>query len=234
MTQPVQRTMSIDLSRFIDSAAWSAGLSDEQLDRVKQDASVQRYLTGEVVCQRGSAPQHWLGVVEGALRIDAVDGSGRSIAFSNVFAGAWLGVGAILNRQPRPYAVSAVRASVVALVPLATFQWLLDDSRQFSRWVIDQLKARLDQDLALIENLLLSYGETRSGWQEGPRSFPSLAQEGELKKDQALRQCIKAISMLRNQILQPSDSSQPAGETMAALLCAADEAEASAWSALRL
>lgn len=226
--------MSIDLSRFIDTAAWSAGLSDEQLDRVKQDASVQRYLTGEVVCQRGSAPQHWLGVIEGALRIDAVNGNGRRVAFSSVFTGGWLGVGAILNRQPRPYAVSAARSSLVALVPLATFQWLLDDSRQFSRWVIDQLNARLDQDLALIENLLLSYGEPRSGWQERTRSVPSLAQEGELKKDQALRQCIKAISMMRNKVLQPSDSSQPVGETMAALLCAADEAEASAWSALRL
>lgn len=151
--------MTIDLSRFIDSAAWSAGLSDEQLDRIRQDACVQRYLAGEVVCQRGSTPQHWLGVIEGALRIDAVDGGGRSVAFSSVFAGSWLGVGAVLNRQPRPYAVSAVRASVVALVPLATFQWLLDDSRQFSRWVTDQLNARLDQDLALIENLLLRYGE---------------------------------------------------------------------------
>lgn len=225
--------MSIDLSRFIDTAAWSAGLSDGQLDRVKQDASVQRYLAGEVVCQCGSAPQHWLGVIEGALRIDAVGGDGRGVAFSSVFCGGWLGVGAILNRQPRPYAVTAASASLVALVPLTTFQWLLDDSRQFSRWVIDQLNARLDQDLALIENLLLSYAEPRSGWQEAPRSFASHAQEGELKKDQALRQCIKAISMMRNQILQPSDSSRAAGETMAASLCAADEAEASAWHALR-
>ncbi|MCO4887876.1 cyclic nucleotide-binding domain-containing protein [Cupriavidus sp. WGtm5] len=225
--------MSIDISRFIDTAAWSAGLSDEQLDRVKQDASVQHYRTGEVVCQRGSAPQHWLGVIEGALRIDAVDGGGRCVAFSSVFAGAWLGVGAILNRQPRPYAVSAVRPSVVTLVPLATFQWLLDDSRHFSRWVIDQMIARLDQDLALIGNLLLSYSEPRSGWQEGPRSLPSLAQEAALKKEHALRQCIQAISMMRKQILQSSDSSQAASEAMAALLCAADEAEASAWNALR-
>ncbi|AQV96602.1 cyclic nucleotide-binding domain-containing protein [Cupriavidus necator] len=226
--------MSIDFSQFIDTAAWSAGLSDEQLDRVKQDASVQRYLAGEVVCQRGSTPQHWLGVIEGALRIDAVGDDGRRVAFSSVFCGGWLGVGAILNRQPGPYAVSAARASLVVLVPLATFQWLLDDSRQFSRWVIDQLNVRLDQDLALIENLLLCYGEPRSGWQEVTSSFQSLAQEGELKKDQALMQCIKAISMMRNQILQPSDSSQPTGETMAALLCAAGEAEASAWNALRL
>lgn len=40
--------------------------------------------------------------------------------------------------------------------------------------------------------------------------------------------------MMRKQILQPSDSAQAARETMVALLCVADEAEASAWNALRL
>jgi CRP-like cAMP-binding protein len=47
----------------------------------------------------------------------------------------------------------AIRASTVAFVPRATFQWLIDESRPFSRWLIEQLNARLGYYVGLTEAL---------------------------------------------------------------------------------
>ena len=56
-----------------------------------------------------------------------------------------------MKGEPSPYAVVAIRDSTVAFLPRATFQWLIDESRPFSRWVIDQLNARLAHYVAMIE-----------------------------------------------------------------------------------
>jgi CRP-like cAMP-binding protein len=87
------------------------------------------------------------------LKVETVSTEGRSTTFAGVPSGAWFGEGAVLKGEPRPYAVVAIRDSSVAFLPRATFQWLLDESRPFSRWLIDQLNARLGPYVALIENL---------------------------------------------------------------------------------
>jgi CRP-like cAMP-binding protein len=144
-------TVPADLNRFIDASAWRAGLSDDQVERVKREAYARSYEPGATVLARGSPSVHWLGVVEGILKVDTVSADGRSTTFAGVPAGAWFGEGAVLKGEPRPYAVVAIRNSTVAFVPRATFQWLIDESRPFSRWLIEQLNARLGHYVGLIE-----------------------------------------------------------------------------------
>jgi CRP-like cAMP-binding protein len=110
---------------------------------------------GSTVCLRGSPAMHWMGVAEGMLKVDTVLADGRSTTFAGVPAGAWFGEGAALKGEPRPYAVVAIGDSKVAFMPRATFLWLIDESRPFSRWVIDQLNARLGHYVALVESFRL-------------------------------------------------------------------------------
>jgi CRP-like cAMP-binding protein len=141
-----------DLRSFFETSAWRTGLTDDQIERVHREAFARNYQAGATVCARGSPALHWLGVVEGILKVDTVSVDGRSTTFAGVPSGAWFGEGAVLKGEPRPYAVVAIRDATVAFVPRATFQWLIDDSQPFSRWVIDQLNARLAHYVALIES----------------------------------------------------------------------------------
>jgi CRP/FNR family transcriptional regulator, cyclic AMP receptor protein len=147
----VHMTVSSGLSRFIDASPWRGGLTDEQVERVKRDAFTRGYQSGATVLTRGSPSVHWLGVVDGVLKVDSVSLDGRATTFADVPAGAWFGEGAVLKAEPRPYAVVAIRDSTVAFVPRATFQWLIDESRPFSRWLIEQLNARLGYYVGLVE-----------------------------------------------------------------------------------
>jgi len=144
-------TFPTDLSRFVGASSWRAGLTDEQIARVNEDAFMRRFDAGATVCARGAPSVHWLGVIDGILKVETVSAEGRSTTFAGVPAGAWFGEGALLKGEPRPYTVSAIRDSAVAFIPRATVQWLVDESRPFSRWVIDQLNARLAHYVALIE-----------------------------------------------------------------------------------
>ena len=84
------------------------------------------------------------------VKVDIVSRDGRPTTFAGVPAGAWFGEGAVLRSDPRPYSVVAVRDSRVAFVPRSTFEWLLDDSRSFNRFVVDQLNIRCGYYIAVV------------------------------------------------------------------------------------
>jgi CRP/FNR family transcriptional regulator, cyclic AMP receptor protein len=143
------------LNDFLDASPWSECLDDAQMDRVRLDSSMRSFGAGATVCLRGSPAMHWLAVVEGMLKVETMATDGRGTTFAGVPAGAWFGEGAALKGEPRPYAVVAIRDSFVAFMPRATFLWLVDENRAFSRWVIDQLNARLGHYVALVESFRL-------------------------------------------------------------------------------
>lgn len=143
------------LRDFLEASPWRACLTEAQMERVRLDASLRKFGAGASVCLRGSPAMHWLAVVEGMLKVETITDDGRATTFAGVRAGAWFGEGAALKAEPRPYAVVAIRDSSVAFMPRETFLWLIDESRPFSRWVIDQLNARLGHYVALIESFRL-------------------------------------------------------------------------------
>ena len=148
-------TASGPLKSFLESSPWWAGMTVAQAERLERDTFLRSYQAGATVCQRGSPAIHWLGVAEGLLKVDTVSSDGRATTFAGVPSGSWFGEGAVLKGEPRPYAVVAIRDSHVVFVPRATFHWLIDESHPFSRWVIDQLNARLGHYVAMIESFRL-------------------------------------------------------------------------------
>lgn len=140
-----------ETASFIDKSAWAVGLSPEQRDHVKRMTTVREYAQGDYVCHKGELAEHWLGVVEGIVKITTVSPSGKSVTFTGVPTGGWFGEGAVLKCEIRKYDVMALRRSRIAFVPRETFQWLLDTSLPFTRFLLMQLNDRLGQFIAAVE-----------------------------------------------------------------------------------
>ena len=66
--------------------------------------------------------------------------------------GSWFGEGSLLKEEPRRYDAVTLRDSELALMPKATFIWLLDSSIFFNRFLISQLNKRLGQFIGAMEN----------------------------------------------------------------------------------
>lgn len=139
------------LDDFLERCTWATGLDATQRERVRQTIFVRDYEPGDYVCHKGDQAEHWLGVVEGIVKITTVSPSGKSVTFTGVPTGGWFGEGAALKREIRKYDVMALRRSRIAFMPLDTFQWLLDTSLPFTRFLLTQLNERLGQFIAAVE-----------------------------------------------------------------------------------
>ncbi|WP_416050340.1 Crp/Fnr family transcriptional regulator [Cupriavidus basilensis] len=139
------------LNDFVDRCVWAADLSEEQRDIVRRAMCVREYSQGDYVCHKGDMAEHWLGVLEGIVKITTVSPSGKSVTFTGVPTGGWFGEGAVLKGEIRKYDVMALRRSRIAFLPRETFQWLLDTSLPFTRFLLTQFNERLGQFIAAVE-----------------------------------------------------------------------------------
>jgi CRP/FNR family transcriptional regulator, cyclic AMP receptor protein len=144
------------LRDFLDASSWVRGLTQAQMDRIRNEVSARAYSAGAMVCARGTPSNQWLGVVQGMLKVETSAAEGKVATFAGVPAGAWLGEGTVLKGELRPYDVIAVRDSVVAFLPRTTFLWLLAESHPFALWLIQQLNARLGYYVALVQSFRLN------------------------------------------------------------------------------
>jgi CRP-like cAMP-binding protein len=131
------------LADTICSAAWAQGLTAAQLARVQSAVHERSFAAGDCVFRRGDAPRHWLGIISGLVKISSASPNGKAITFTGVAAGGWIGENALLRGGPRKADIVAVRPSRVALMPRETFEWLVDDSITFNRYLLRQLNERV-------------------------------------------------------------------------------------------
>ncbi|MGE5665077.1 MAG: Crp/Fnr family transcriptional regulator [Betaproteobacteria bacterium] len=132
-------------------AAWWPGLAAVQQERVLREVEERRYSGGTVVMRKGEAVEAWTGVIEGLVKINVVALSGKTATFTGVPAGGWFGEGSLLKSEPRKYDVVALRDTRIAWMPRATFDWLLDTSIGFNRYLLVQLNERLGQFIGMVE-----------------------------------------------------------------------------------
>jgi CRP/FNR family transcriptional regulator, cyclic AMP receptor protein len=152
---PLRTTLApsrTELHSLLRQAAWAQGLAADQLQRVERESRERHFPAGAIVCREGEPADHWIGVIEGMVKVDTVARDGRSTTFAGVCAGGWLGEGSLLKRECRPYEVVAMRDSRIALIPQATFDWLYLNSLPFCHFLVRQLNARLGQFISLVES----------------------------------------------------------------------------------
>ena len=160
---PVQQLTNAmqTLDAMLAKSPWTLELQPEALQRVRAAIVVRDLTPGNHVCHKGDAANAWIGVVDGLVKLVSVSRIGKSVTFAAVPAGSWFGEGSVLKREIRKYDVVALRDSRVALMPEATFFWLLDTSISFNRFILNQLNERLGQFMAAFEHDRLLSPEAR-------------------------------------------------------------------------
>ena len=147
MTTPPQTLIA-----HLRATIWARSLSAPNMARVEQDCVEQVVLRGGFVCKRGEVPDNWTGIIDGLVKINSSSSEGKSVTFVSVPTGGWFGEGSLLKPEARRYDVMALRDTRVARMPRATFEWLLEVSLPFNRFLLMQLNERLSQFIGLVEN----------------------------------------------------------------------------------
>ena len=140
------------LSELLRASLWTRTLTRAQLDRIEAETAVRDFPAGAYVCRKGEPVEHWIGVVDGLVKMTSVNSEGKTTTFTGVTSGGWFGEGSILKDPTRRYDIETLRASRMALMPRATFQWLLDTDIAFNRFLLMQLNERLSQFIAMVEH----------------------------------------------------------------------------------
>lgn len=140
------------LHEMLHAAPWAPTLSQDRLDRIEAETLQRDCAAGSLVCRKGERVEHWIGVVEGLVKMANVSAAGRPMSFTGIGTGGWFGEGSLLKDEPRRYDIVALRDSRIAYMPRATFMALLDDSVAFNRFLLLQLNERLGQFIGLVEH----------------------------------------------------------------------------------
>ncbi len=140
------------LERMLDECPWAGVLPPALRARVALETSTRACPAGTHVCRKGEAVEHWIGVVDGLVKMANVSADGKPTSFTGIGPGGWFGEGSLLKDEPRRYDIVALRDSTVATMPRATFMALLDSSVPFNRHIITQLNERLGQFIGMVEH----------------------------------------------------------------------------------
>jgi CRP-like cAMP-binding protein len=135
----------------LEAIGWLRVLSPPDRQMAISHLVVANADAGERICRVGGPATYWFGVIEGLLKMSNDAHGGPLITFTGVPPGAWFGEGTLLKREPYRYNIEALRATVVAGLPLAAFDALLERSIPFNRFVLNQLNERLGQFIAARE-----------------------------------------------------------------------------------
>lgn len=141
----------IDIKTMLDQTLWARALTAEQRARVEGDIVERPVGAGDFVCRKGTPVTHWIGVREGLLKMTSVSPEGKTVSFAGLAPGGWLGEGSLMKNEVRKYDVVALRESRLLYLPRATFEWLLDTSIAFNRFLLTQLNERLAFFISLVE-----------------------------------------------------------------------------------
>ncbi|MGC8807114.1 MAG: Crp/Fnr family transcriptional regulator [Thiomonas sp.] len=153
--------MPRDFTDWERSCAWLRGLTEHERERVMDDLQVQDVAPGDMVCRRGARARHWVGVLDGLVKIASVSISGKSLTYTGVAPGGWFGEGTLLKHEHWRYDVIVLRKGRIGLLPAETFFWLLDRSLEFNRIIVNQLNERLGQFIGQLQIDRLSSADER-------------------------------------------------------------------------
>ncbi|MFT0849402.1 Crp/Fnr family transcriptional regulator [Achromobacter sp. F4_2707] len=152
--------MSLEQS-LLTTTAWFPVLEPEEQQRVLRDLHSTHYAPGAMIERKGELATSWLGVQQGLARVSVGNPDGKLASLTGMPAGSWFGEGSLLKHEKRKYDVVALRATTILRMPEATFNWLLDRSRPFNRYLLDQLNERAGQFIGRAESDRLLDPEAR-------------------------------------------------------------------------
>src|SRR5690606_20972428 len=106
---------------------------------------------GAIIERKGEKAYAWMGVLSGLVKVSVGTSDGKLASLTGVPSGGWIGEGSLLKNEHRKYDVVALRDCSIARVPVVTFNWLLDNSIPFNRYLLHQLNERVAQFIGKAE-----------------------------------------------------------------------------------
>lgn len=137
--------------QLVHGSMWWQSLAAPQQERVTATIRFKSVDADGVICQKGELVEQWTGIASGVAKIASSSIEGKGVTLSGLPAGSWFGEGSLLKSEIRRYEVVAIKPAVVAMMPKATFDWLLDTSISFNRFLLIQLNERLGQFIGTVE-----------------------------------------------------------------------------------
>lgn len=137
---------------MLRAAPWARSLPAARLERIEAETIVRGCAAGHLVCRKGEPVEHWIGVVDGLVKMANVSVDGKPMSFTGIGTGGWFGEGSLLKDEPRRYDIVALRDSQIAYMPRVLFMALLDTSVAFNRFLLIQLNERLGQFIGQVEH----------------------------------------------------------------------------------
>jgi CRP/FNR family transcriptional regulator, cyclic AMP receptor protein len=139
------------LENMLRDSLWAPALSAAELDQVVREAFERRVVVGGYAVRCGEPVDHWIGVIEGLVKMSVSLPDGRQSTFTGVTAGGWAGEGSLLKAGRWRYDGVAVRETRLACVPRHSFERLVSSNLAFNRFLLTQLNARLSLFVGLVE-----------------------------------------------------------------------------------
>ena len=149
MTSPVQTPT---LGAMLRASQWAQSLTPDAFARIEAETLVRHCPAGGFVCRKGEKVTHWIGVVDGLVKMSNLSADGKPTTLTGIGVGGWFGEGSLLKDEPRRYDIVTLRDSAIAYMPRATFMFLLDTSIAFNRFLLIQLNERLGQFIGRVEH----------------------------------------------------------------------------------
>lgn len=132
----------------IQTMDWLAVLNAEQQAYVASTIEVTAAAPGDIVCRSGQQPTHWIGVVQGLVKMSENAANGRTVTFAGFPPGGWFGEGTLLEEGCYRYEIQSLQDSVLAQLPATVFHRLLRESIGFNQFLMRQFNKRLGQFIA--------------------------------------------------------------------------------------
>jgi len=73
---PADISPMISLADALRQSLWARSLTPEQLRRVETTTIERRIGAGQYVCRKGERVEHWIGIVEGLVKMANLSASG--------------------------------------------------------------------------------------------------------------------------------------------------------------
>ena len=139
------------LETMLRESLWAPALTPDELDRVVHESSERRIAIGGYAVRRGEPAEHWIGVIDGLVKMSISQPDGRVSTFTGVTSGGWAGEGSLLKPARWGYDGVAVRQTRLACVPRHTFERLVSTSLAFNRFLLSHINARLSMFIGMVE-----------------------------------------------------------------------------------
>ena len=73
---------------MLAASAWASALPPAEFDRVVAETVVRTHPAGGLVCRKGETVDHWVGVVDGLVKMANVSVEGKPMSFTGIGTGA--------------------------------------------------------------------------------------------------------------------------------------------------